>query len=218
MKRRMTIKTLSVALTSLVEALLLVSPASAVIYWEENFDSYGEQTPLNVQPGPNGHVWNDRWTLWDDPEIGSLAATSTTGQNGTLGAGRWDLDPTNGGPPPSGGTANQGSEVDMGVKVTSGMLYVDYDLHIGAERGAGIGAPQWWLQDTDKKRSISHIPVINDNSGGAVLETQLGLDYDGTPILHQKRQTCMAAGKSTLTTWWLRSVTPAYRNPTGSRA
>ena len=176
MKERTKMKTTCLAMLTSSLVLILSSSASAVVYWEENFDSYGEQTPLNGQAGPNGQTWALEWDLWADPQIGSMAATSVGGQNGTLGAGRWDLDDTDDGPPPTGGKANQGSHIPMGVKVTDGMLYVDFDLHVGTGR---ISGPQWTFIDTDYNRGVGVAPDwINNANGGFDPQTGLVLDDD----------------------------------------
>ena len=144
----------------------------ADVYWEDNFDGYAAGTALNGQPGPNGQTWHKSWTLWYDPNIGSLAPTPVAGQNGTNGAGRWDGDPTS-------GPDNQGSQIDMGVDVTSGMLYVDFDMHVGTGRRSG---PQWWLKDTapglvDRNVSVA-LDWIDNAHGGLDPQTGLGLDDD----------------------------------------
>ena len=84
---RTKLKRLSITGLTRAVAVAFSTPPSALVYWEENFDSYSEQTPLNGQAGPNGQVWELVWNAWADPKIGSLAAKSFGGQDGTLGVG-----------------------------------------------------------------------------------------------------------------------------------
>ena len=160
-------KTLSVALLSLTVALILASTGTATVYWEENFDGYAEGSALNGQAGPNGQTWGLVWDLWADAEIGSMAATSVGGQDGTFGAGYWPDDTTT-------GPNNQGSHIHMGTKATSGMLYVDFDLHVGTGRQS---APQWTFKDTDANINVGVAPDWVDNANGG-FDPQTGLDLN----------------------------------------
>ena len=158
-------KRLTIAALTLLVAVAFSTPTSATVYWQENFDGYVEGTGLNGQLGPNGMTWDSGWDLWNDPDIGSMGI-DLSGQNGTFGAGYWTGDTT-------GGTNNSGSQIQMGTKVTGGMLYVDYDLHVGTGRQS---APQWWLRDTDTNINVSIAADWVDNANGG-MDPQNGFGF-----------------------------------------
>jgi len=191
-------KRLTIAALTLLVTVAFSTPTSATIYWQENFDGYVEGTGLNGQLGPNGVTWDSGFDLWNDPEIGSLAAVPEAGQDGTLGAGYWTGDTT-------GGGNNQASQIQMGTKVTSGMLYVDYDLHVGTGRQSG---PQWWLRDTDTNINASIAPDWIDKTD---LVFRTIVICFGTPTLPKLQKIFMPAMCSTLTTSKLHSRSPVTR-------
>ena len=162
-------KTLSVALLSLAVALMLTSTGTATVYWEDNFDSYEAGSALAGQTGPTGATWEAGWMLWDDPEIGSMAATDL---GGSQGAGAWAEDAT-------GGTANQGNWLSI-PKISSGMLYVDYDMHVGSGRQSG---PQWWLKDPDNGNMSIGPDWIDNANGGMDPQAGIDLDYDNSNLM-----------------------------------
>ena len=169
---KMKMKTLSVALLSLAVTLILASTGTATVYWEDNFDSYEAGSTLSGQTGPTGATLEDGWALWADPEIGSMAATTTSGQDGTLGAGPDPADPT-------GGGANQGNWLSI-PKVSSGMLYVDFDMHVGSGRQSG---PQWWLRDVDNGNMAIAPDWVDNANGGMDPQAGIELDYDNSNLM-----------------------------------
>jgi len=101
-----------------------------------------------------------------------LAATTDGGQGGTQGAGNNTADPT-------GGGANQGNWLSI-PKVSSGMLYVDFDMHVGSGRQSG---PQWWLRDVDNGNMSIAPDWIDNANGGMDPQAGIELDYDNSNLM-----------------------------------
>ena len=135
--------------------LMIASSATAVVYFDENFDSYADGSILRGQVGPNGQTWRE-FDLWNGA-FNDMEVNTTAGQGGTLGAG------------PSAGGENAVA-IDIGQELSSGILQIDFDLHIGSNRQSG---PQWWLKDAESGNNISLAMDWIDNANGG-LDPQSG--------------------------------------------
>ena len=133
-------KTIYVAMLILSLALILSSSASAVIYYQEDFDvGYTDGNSLIGETDPRGNTWQT-FDLFPGT-FNELKSSSQGGQDETLGGG-------------SGGAVGEhGAKISLGQKITSGIITIDYDIHIGPSNKRD--GPQWWLHDADTDISLS---------------------------------------------------------------
>ena len=82
-----------------------------------------------------------------------LKSTSNSGQDGTLGGG-------------STSEGEHGAWVPLGTKLTSGKIYVEFDVHVPP--GGRQSGPQWWLRDGDAAVNLSVALDWIDNANGGI--------------------------------------------------
>ena len=130
--------------------------------FSENFNGYANNSSLVGQTGPNGQTW-EPFDLWNS-SFAEMHATRLPGQDGTIGAGR-----------AVGGGGEQAVQIELGQKVSKGILTVDYDIHIGSNRKSG---PQWWLMDPD---SDNHLSLAFDWMDHRGIDPQSGFHSAASP-------------------------------------
>ena len=137
------IRTLSIAIVTCAVALLLSAPASAVIYFEENFDTLTDGD-LTGQSS-SGFTWQSG-VLWSPGSADPVLQVGTQYGTSGKGAGR------------TGPGAASSSWIDFG-DITSGPIYLDMDVLVNNQSGAGN---QFWLNDGAANNTPSFSIAMDD--------------------------------------------------------
>ena len=205
------IRTLSIAIVTCAVALLLSAPASAVIYFEENFDTLTDGSIVGQTSG--GQTWANA-SLWANPYVPSTVAAA----HGVSGKGL--------GRSTAGYSADY---IEFASAITTGPIYIDMDLLINPLIDTNAG-PQFWLNDNNvvgTGNDGQNISLAIDNTIAPHVQAEASFNYVGTTTaasaidtaddsFHMSMSISDISQATANVTWSMKSLQNPSRVSTGS--